>query len=44
MKYLLLALLGLSIVGCASSTRDPASTTPEDVSEGVNADYYGQIN
>lgn len=42
MKIVLLALLSLTFISCAShEARDPASS-PEDVSRGVNADqYYG---
>jgi hypothetical protein len=45
MKYLLLVLLSLSAISCASHDRDnrePSSVAEErDVSRGLNADYYG---
>lgn len=42
MKLLMLALLSFSLVSCATYNREPSSTnTDEDqVSRGVNADYY----
>jgi hypothetical protein len=40
MKYLFLALLALSLISCAT-TREPSSVNPEDVTQGLNADYYG---
>lgn len=40
MKYILFALLSISLMACASK-RDPASLEEQqDVSKGVNTDYY----
>lgn len=42
MKLLLLALLSLFVISCASRT--PSSTTEaegQDVERGINAEYYG---
>ncbi len=42
MKFLLLALLSLSVISCASRT--PSSSTDvenQEVERGINAEYYG---
>lgn len=48
MKYLLLALLTISAISCASHDRDgrdPSSVEErKDVSRGINADYFGGSN
>lgn len=42
MKFILLALLSLSFISCASHESREPSSVDEDVSRGVNADrYYG---
>lgn len=45
MKYLLLVLLTLSAVSCAShqESRTPSSEEMSDVSRGINTDSYGNI-
>lgn len=40
MKLLLLALLSLSVISCASRTPS-SSTEAEEVERGINAEYYG---
>jgi hypothetical protein len=42
MKIIVLLVLAISLVSCASqSEREPSSVDPQDVSHGLNADYYG---
>lgn len=40
MKFLLLAMLSLLVISCASK-REPSSISSESVEEGINAEYYG---
>lgn len=46
MKYILLVLLTLSAVSCAShqhENRQPSSEEMSDVSKGINTDSYGMF-
>lgn len=45
MKFILFSLLSLAFISCAShhESREPSSVD-SDVSQGVNADYYGSSN
>lgn len=44
MKFILLALLSLAFISCASHENREPSSVENDVSRGVNADYYGSSN
>ena len=39
MKFIFYALLSMTLVACASK-REPSSVKQEDVSRGLNTDYY----
>lgn len=41
MKFLTLVLMSLMFVSCASHDRTPSSMDNQDVSRGINTDFYG---
>lgn len=41
MKFVLLVLLSLSIMSCASNRSPSSVDQQEDVRHGINTDYYG---
>ena len=41
MKYIFFVLLSLSVVACATNQERTPSSEETDLSQGINADYYG---